>query len=682
MNFATAKSFLFHNQTLKQTLLKNSFWLVLAEAIDSGIGFLIIVWLARNFGPEHYGQWAFALSFVSFFVILADFGLSVLVVREVARDKNRAPEYIDNILAIKMVFGLITLALIALAIQFFGKSPMEKTLVYFLGLYTVINTFGAFFHAIFKAYEKMQYETLTRIIQSVSLLALCSFFILAGKAIIFVSYAYLISAMVGVLVSLVFVWHYFSKFFLKLDWQVCKRIFQESWSIGLSSLTVVVLYYFAPVVLGMVKSSKEVALYNIAFNTSFLIGPLSTILFSSFLPGLSRAFHSDKKELHELCGRALQTYFFFVFPYAIGGLIIATQLISFLYTWSYIGAVMPFQMLVLGNAIGFISSAFSGFLLAFDKQKSLFFFTLVGAVVNIILNIIFIPWQGVLGATIVYFLSATIVFILIYHEVNKVMVSKIFWASMTRPLISSLVMAGFLLVFLRYKIYNPIYLVILGALIYFISFLSLLSMKKFLKKIYKKILPNFEYHFKKDLADCQSILDLGCGPNSPVKDASASMKVGVELFGESLEESKKRGIHQQYIQEDILKVNFEPKSFDAIVMVDVIEHIKKEDAIVLIKKMETWARKKIILLTPQGFVHQEDHHNPLQNHLSGWEVEDFEKLGFKVYGINGWKALRGEHAYLKFKPTLLWIIISDITQQLVYRKPKQAFHLYAIKELP
>jgi hypothetical protein len=63
-------------------------------------------------------------------------------------------------------------------------------------------------------------------------------------------------------------------------------------------------------------------------------------------------------------------------------------------------------------------------------------------------------------------------------------------------------------------------------------------------------------------------------------------------------------------------------------------------------------------------------------------VFNFEKLGFKVYGINGWKALRGEHAYLKFKPTLLWIIISDITQQLVFRKPKQAFHLYAIKELP
>jgi len=77
-------------------------------------------------------------------------------------------------------------------------------------------------------------------------------------------------------------------------------------------------------------------------------------------------------------------------------------------------------------------------------------------------------------------------------------------------------------------------------------------------------------------------------------------------------ESKKKQIHNEYILADLRKLEFKPKSFDAILCLEVIEHLTKEEGHDLIKKMEKWARKKIIITTPNGY-----DCNPFQTHKSG-----------------------------------------------------------------
>ncbi len=58
--------------------------------------------------------------------------------------------------------------------------------------------------------------------------------------------------------------------------------------------------------------------------------------------------------------------------------------------------------------------------------------------------------------------------------------------------------------------------------------------------------------------------------------------------------------------------------------------------------MGKWSKNKIIIFTPNGFIWQDGYDdNSLQEHKSGWCAEELEKLGFKVYGMNGWKKLRG-----------------------------------------
>lgn len=96
--------------------------------------------------------------------------------------------------------------------------------------------------------------------------------------------------------------------------------------------------------------------------------------------------------------------------------------------------------------------------------------------------------------------------------------------------------------------------------------------------------------------------------------------------------------------------------------------------------METWARKKVIITTPKGYVWQNGYDgNPLQEHKSSWSVKELRDLGFKVYGMHGWKRLRGYRSRAKYKPTFLCLGISVLTQKVTYFYPKLAFQLFAIK---
>ncbi len=210
-------------------------------------------------------------------------------------------------------------------------------------------------------------------------------------------------------------------------------------------------------------------------------------------------------------------------------------------------------------------------------------------------------------------------------------------------------------------------------------------MLRFLKRLYQKIFLAYERYLEQAVGDSKTLLDLGCGYPSPIKSFSSRLySVGVDLFEPSIMKSRAEKIHNEYRNISVLDAGdkFKEKSFECVLASDVIEHLTKEDGKKLIEIMEELATKKVIIFTPNGFLYQPAHSgNDHQKHLSGWDVGEMRKRGYKVIGINGWKPLRKEFAELRFKPVLLWTIISDITQLIVRNFPKQAFAILCVKEL-
>ncbi len=190
---------------------------------------------------------------------------------------------------------------------------------------------------------------------------------------------------------------------------------------------------------------------------------------------------------------------------------------------------------------------------------------------------------------------------------------------------------------------------------------------------------------EKELSKCNSVLDVGCGHSSSIGMIRRRFRSeGIDIYKKNIIESKRKKLHDKYMLGDIKKLSklYKKKSFDACVAIDVVEHFNKQDALRLIKDMEVIAKKRVIILTPNGFYEQHAFDgNPHQIHKSGWTKTDLRKLGYTVYGLRGLKFLRDDHAGIKYKPWIFWGICSLISEIIFFPFPSLSFDLFAVKKL-
>ena len=214
---------------------------------------------------------------------------------------------------------------------------------------------------------------------------------------------------------------------------------------------------------------------------------------------------------------------------------------------------------------------------------------------------------------------------------------------------------------------------------------TLKIIKRKLDILYRIVFGKYRYELEKAVGESKSLLDVGCGRNSPIRGFSDQLYcVGVDAFAPSIERSRASEIHDDYQMCDVLEIDdhFEAESFDCVVALDLIEHLTHEDVLSLLAKMEAIARYKVIVFTPNGFLPQEAYDdNPGQIHKSGWTVDQMQRLGYEVIGINGLKHFRGYRAKIAWRPRWFWRVVSDFSQFYVKKHPEKAFHILCIKDI-
>ena len=215
-------------------------------------------------------------------------------------------------------------------------------------------------------------------------------------------------------------------------------------------------------------------------------------------------------------------------------------------------------------------------------------------------------------------------------------------------------------------------------------------MRKELIKAFIKVFPNWPFisylgELDRILKDCRTVLDLGCGESSPVSFLPGKFNVGVDFCKETINKASLKRTHNELILsrlEDLAGL-LRGRSFDSCVALDVIEHLEKEDALSLIKEMESAALKKVVIFTPNGFNDPYRYGNAgLEEHRSDWRVDDFAGLGYQVIGIYGHAFLRSQAHSLRFHPRFLWGIISQLTHYFYTRNhPQSAAALLCFKDM-
>jgi SAM-dependent methyltransferase len=223
--------------------------------------------------------------------------------------------------------------------------------------------------------------------------------------------------------------------------------------------------------------------------------------------------------------------------------------------------------------------------------------------------------------------------------------------------------------------------------------MKILIDKIYHSRFFSSIFRTTVFCLKRELRDCESVLDLGCGSFSPLKYCkSVKHSIGVETFEVAIEESKKRKIHTEYIEKKVEEVDFPENSFDAVIMIEVLEHLPENIGYAMFEKAEKWAKKKVIVSTPNGFLPQQAlDGNPFQKHLSGWSIETMKKMGFCCRGLSGFKWIRQEAplegagddfmASIRLRPRFFWFIVATLSQLITYPFPRHAFEIFCVKKI-
>ncbi|NBD23880.1 class I SAM-dependent methyltransferase [Paenibacillus glycinis] len=148
---------------------------------------------------------------------------------------------------------------------------------------------------------------------------------------------------------------------------------------------------------------------------------------------------------------------------------------------------------------------------------------------------------------------------------------------------------------------------------------------------------------RRKLTDTESLLDVGCGPCLILDDLPYAHIVALDIHRPYLLNRATKSGHVIPLNADAHAIGrlFVPNSFSAVSFVDSIEHFPKQEALDMLREAETIARKQVIVFTPRGFFPQENvdlyglNGEVFQMHRSGWEPEEFERMGYEVTIMKG-----------------------------------------------
>jgi len=391
------KSTLFDNKTVKQTIFKNTFWLVVTDGIGKLLKLTLFIYVARILGATEYGKFTFAFAFVYLFAVFADLGIGEIATREFATNKKKEKEFL-SIFSFKILLNLGTLILVFLGSFFITSDPEIQKLIWILVIYLLIDSFIHLFSCFFRARQQMQYEALAKIIQALVLTGAGFFMLFNFPSVEGLSYSYLFAGFIALIfLLLIFL---FKAFPLKVEWNkiIWKRYLTMSWPLALTGALAMIYSQIDSVMMGYWSQITETGWYNASYRLVGAVLVINSFISLSFYPVLSKYFKESKEMLQKIWSYQMEIMIFLAIPIMVGGIFFAPQIINFIYGSSFSPAILVFQILMVMCGISFLQSPFNRVLIAANQQKKLFWAILSGTIINVILNLILIPKFSLNGA--------------------------------------------------------------------------------------------------------------------------------------------------------------------------------------------------------------------------------------------------------------------------------------------
>ena len=376
--------------------LRNTVLVLSAKVVARLVALITVLAMVRHLSPASYGAFATLVNYTAIVSVVLDLGFNVLFVREGARHPDQIQRYLRNVMSLRLLMSVVSLGLLALALAINGLGSLLAPAFVLM----VLTSYSTLLRNGLYAVQKLGYEAIAVVLESVVLLAFVLYGIKAGQGVTYfvwsyaAQYAFSCAYFVVVLAA---------KRIAVIGWRFEPALLREWFWKGLPfALTfVLTILYFKidqPLVYAL-RAHEEAGLYGAAYKPFEALLFIPMTLLSVVFPVLSIYHRERPGELLDTVSRFFKALLLIGWPMSVGIFMLAHPLTLALFGSTYARSEPALRVLALSLGFAFVNNAFIGALSASDHQASFTWAAGWSLIANLALNLALIPIFGYVGAS-------------------------------------------------------------------------------------------------------------------------------------------------------------------------------------------------------------------------------------------------------------------------------------------
>ena len=376
---------------------------------------ITVPYITRVLGADYYGRVNWVYSIVSYFVLLAGFGISTYAVREGARireDANKISTFSNEVFSINVLSSLFSCLLLLTLTLFWHKLHDNIYLVLIQSLVIFFTTIGADW--INQIYEDYKYLTIRYIVMQIMSVVLMFVFVKDSKDYLVYAFITILASAGGNLLNIVYIRRYIHlRIVLYSD---LKKHLKPMLVLFANSVAIITYLNTDITLLGIFKTNEDVGIYSVASKIYIIVKQLINALIVVSLPRLSQLIgNNDDSHYHELLNKIINSVLLVLIPTITGLFALSENIIYIIAGSNYVSGTLSLRILSFSLFFAVFACFFQNcIMLPQNLEKQFFVATIASCLLNFGLNLVIIPIFSFNGAAITTLASELLVCVICY----------------------------------------------------------------------------------------------------------------------------------------------------------------------------------------------------------------------------------------------------------------------------
>ena len=408
------------NKYLKNKIARNAGWIIAEKIIQMVISLIISLITARYLGPANYGIINYAGAYTGIFFSLSTLGINSIIVKEILDNPSEEGKVMGTTLVLQLIASIFSyISIIGIV---FIVDVGEPTTILVVGLncisilFNILGTMRFWFQSKLKSKITASCTLIAYIITSLYKL----FLVISGKGVVYFALSISIDYLIlGILLYISYKKNNGQK--LKFSWEYGKVILSKSHHFILSGIMISIYAQTDKFMLKQMVNATEIGYYSTACAICNMWCFVLSAIIDSMQPSIIDAYKTNK-ETFDKRNKLLYAIIFYVSVcVSIIFSVFAELIIYILYGNEYIAAAMPLRIVTWYTSFSYLGVARNTWMVCNNKQKYLKYIYLISAVLNVLLNLLFVPVLGASGAAIASVITqvGTIIFPLFIRDFRE-----------------------------------------------------------------------------------------------------------------------------------------------------------------------------------------------------------------------------------------------------------------------